>query len=157
MKTYKELQNKLDELSESYETVGGAARGAHSNFGVHRVEHPEQVGRLNAFLNAFTQMEFLDPRSAIAQLRHKFNLAGLEFDWNNQSSVDVENTMNIPLERWGGSFGTIPTHNLMKDGFYRGDNIKEFNNGVGLSLRLDVHQEDSGLYQMDAKIVPQTG
>ena len=118
MKTYKELQEKLDNLSESSYTVGGAARGAHSNFGVHRVEHPEQVGRLNAFLNSFTQMEFLDPRSAVAQLRHKFNLSGLEFEWNNQSSVDIENTMNIPLERWGGSFGTIPTHNLMKDGVF---------------------------------------
>ena len=60
----------------------------------------------------------------------------------------------LPLARWGGSFGTTPTHNLMKDGFYRGDNIKEFNNGVGLALRLEVFQEDDGLYQMDAKVVP---
>ena len=42
----------------------------------------------------------------------------------------------------------------MKDGFYRGDNIKEFNGGVGLALKLEVYQEDDGLYQMDAKIVP---
>tara|TARA_R110002020_G_scaffold142243_2_gene314425 strand:- start:155 stop:625 length:471 start_codon:yes stop_codon:yes gene_type:complete len=154
MKTYKELKNKLSTISEGEETTGGAARSAHSDYGVHRIENTEQVGRLNAFLNAFTQMEFLDPKSAISQVRHKFNLAGLDFKWNNKSNLVLDHTTVLPLERWGGSFGTTPTHNLMKDGFYRGDNIKEFNGGVGLALRLEVYQEDDGLYQMDAKIVP---
>ena len=125
MKTYKELQEKMDTITEGQETVGGASRSAHSDFGVHRIEHPEQLGRLNAFLNAFTQMEFLEPKSAIATIRH------------------------------GGSFGTTPTHDL-KQGFYRGDNIAEFNDGKGLELSIDVYQEDGGLYQMDAKIMPST-
>jgi len=99
-------------------------------------------------------MEFLDPKSAVGQIRHKFNLAGLDFDWTNASTIDVDETMNLPLKRWGGSFGTIPTHNLMKDGFYKSDNISEFNGGKGLSLRLEVFQEDDGLYQMDAKVIP---
>ena len=47
MKTYKELQKKIEPIIEGQETVGGAARSAHSDFGVHRVEHPEQLGRLN--------------------------------------------------------------------------------------------------------------
>tara|TARA_Y100001963_G_scaffold138346_1_gene202999 strand:+ start:1207 stop:1674 length:468 start_codon:yes stop_codon:yes gene_type:complete len=153
MKTYKELQEKIDTLIEGEETVGGAARSAHSDFGVHRIEHPEQVGRLNAFLNAFTQMEFLDPKSAIATMRHKLNLAGLDFDWNNFSTFTPEETLKLPLSRWGGSFGTTPTHDLSQ-GFYKGDNIAEFNDGKSISLNIDIYQEDSGLYQMDAKIVP---
>ena len=155
MKTYKKLQEKLQTVSEGQETVGGAARSAHSDFGVHRIEHPEQVGRLNAFLNAFTQMEFLDPKSAIATIRHKLNLAGMDFEWTNANTVKAEETLNLPLSRWGGSFGTTPLHDLRK-GFYRGDNISEFNGGVGLSLSVDVFQEDGGLYQLDAKIVPTT-
>ena len=99
-------------------------------------------------------MEFLDPRSGIAQIRHKMNLAGLDFEWNNKSKLNQDGITNLPLSRWGGSFGTTPEHDLMRDGFYRGDNISEVNNGKGLSLRLEVHQEDLGLYQMDAKIVP---
>ena len=97
MKTYKNLQEKLQTVSEGQETVGGAGRSAHSDFGVHRIEHPEQVGRLNAFLNAFTQMEFLDPKSAIATIRHKLNLAGMDFEWNNNSTITTENSLNIPL------------------------------------------------------------
>ena len=155
MKTYKELQEKMDTIIEGQETVGGAARSAHSDFGVHRIEHPEELGRLNAFLNAFTQMEFLEPKSAIATIRHKLNLAGLDFEWNNKSTFTPEETLKLPLARWGGSFGTTPTHDL-KQGFHRGDNIAEFNNGKGLELSIDVYQEDGGLYQMDAKIVPST-
>ena len=154
MKTYKELQEKLSTLVEGEETAGGAARSAHGDFGVHRIEHPAQVGRLNAFLNAFTQMEFLDPKSGVAQIRHKMNLAGLDFEWNNKSELNRDGVTNLPLSRWGGSFGTKPDHDLLKDGFYRGDNISDIGNGKGLSLRLEVHQEDAGLYQMDAKIVP---
>ena len=152
MKTYKELQQKIN---EGQETSGGAARSAHGDFGVHRIEHPEQLGRLNAFLKAFTQMEFLDPKSSIATLRHKLNLAGFEFEYNSTTALNLEGNTMFPLERWGGSFGTTPTHDL-KTGFYKGDNIKEFNGGTGLNLSIDVHQEDGGLYQIDAKIVPST-
>ena len=98
-------------------------------------------------------MEFLDPKSAIATIRHKLNLAGMDFEWNNNSTITTENSLNIPLNRWGGSFGTTPTHDL-KTGFYKGDNISEFNGGVGLSLNIDVYQDEGGLYQMDAKIIP---
>jgi len=155
MKTYKELQEKIDTIAESAYVSGGAARGAHSEFGVHRIENDEQVGRINAFLNAFTDKEFLSPKTAIAQIRHKLNMSGLDFEWNNASVVTNE-TMNLPLTRWGGSFGTTPTHDL-KTGFYKGDNIKEFNDGVGLSLRVNADQEDGGLYIIDARIITATG
>jgi hypothetical protein len=158
MKTYKELQEKIDTIAESGggEVVnGGAARSARDDFGIHRVENEEQVGRLNAFLNSFTDKEFLSPKTALVQIRHKMNTAGLDFEWNNNSTITAEE-LHLPLARWGGSFGTTPTHDL-KTGFYRGDNIKEFNNGVGLSLRISADQEDGGLYLLDAKIVPSVG
>jgi len=156
MKTYKELQNDIELVLENEVITGGAARSARSDFGIHRIEQDSQVGRMNAFLNAFTDREFLDPRSAVAQIRHKFNLSGLDFEWDNNSNVTKE-SMNLPLKRWGGSFGTIPTHNLMKDGFYKSDNISEFNGGKGLSLKINANQEDGGLYFIDAKIVPSKG
>jgi len=153
MKTYKELQEDIQVIMETEETIGGAAQSAHSHSGLHYIEQDENVGRLNAFLNAFTDREFLDPKTAVAQIRNKFNQAGLDFQWNNNSKLTNE-TVKIPLLRWGGSFGTIPTHDLMKDGFYKSDNIKEFNNGQGLALKITAEQPDHGLYTIDAKIVP---
>jgi len=154
MKTYKKLQEDISTITESQVTVGGAARSAHSDFGVHRVDHPEQLVRLNSFLKAFTQREFIEPKNAVSQLRHKLNLAGLDFDWNNSSELSTDESTKLPLKRWGGSFGTTPTHNLLKQGFYTSDNISEFNNGVGLVLKIDLFQDDDGLYEIDAKIVP---
>ena len=154
MKTYKEIQEQIATITEGQETVGGAARSAHSDFGVHRTENPEQVIRLNSFLTAFTQREFIEPKSAVSLLRHKLNLAGLDFDWDNSSEISTNESTKLPLKRWGGSFGTTPTHNLLKQGFYTSDNISEFNNGVGLALKLDVFQDDDGLYEIDAKIIP---
>ena len=66
-----------------------------------------------------------------------------------------KNSRIRPGDPLAAAFGTTPTHDL-KQGFYKGDNIAEFNGGVGLNLSIDVYQEDSGLYQMDAKIVPNT-
>jgi len=156
MKSYKQLKEKLQTISEGQHIMGGAARSAHSDFGVHRIEDASQMLRLNSFLNAFTQREFLEPKTAIAQMRHKLNLAGLDFDWDNGSTVKTEQTMELPLKRWGGSFGTIPTHDLKK-GFYKSDNISEYNGGVGLALKVDVIQDDDGLYEIDAKIIPHEG
>jgi len=156
MKKYKELQEKIQTLSEGQYVAGGAARSAHSDFGVHRIEDENQILRLNSFLSAFTQREFLEPKTAIAQMKHKLNLAGLDFDWDNGSNVKTEEAMELPLKRWGGSFGTIPTHDLKK-GFYTSDNISEYNGGVSLALKVDVLRDDDGLYEIDAKIIPHEG
>tara|TARA_R110000737_G_scaffold45351_2_gene65467 strand:+ start:161 stop:640 length:480 start_codon:yes stop_codon:yes gene_type:complete len=156
MKTYKDLKETLSQITETQEVAGGAARSAHSDFGVHRIESQIQLARLNSFLNAYTQREFLDPKNAISEIRQKLNLAGLDFDWNNSSTISVDETKNLTLKRWGGSFGTTPTHNLMKQGFYTSDNISEFNNGIGLSLKVNLYRDDDGLYDLDAKIVPNT-
>jgi hypothetical protein len=41
----------------------------------------------------------------------------------------------------------------MKDGFHKSDNISEFNQGKGLSLKIESKQDDGGLFQINAKIV----
>ena len=55
MKKFKELTSKIDSLVENEHIFGGAARSAHSDYGVFRIENSEQLKRVNAFLNAFTQ------------------------------------------------------------------------------------------------------
>lgn len=146
---FKELNTFLTALFESEETTGGASRSAHSDYGIHRVENPEQLGRLNAFLSAFTQREFIEPKAAVALLRHKFNTIGLDFDWNASSNLqDGNNT--IPLNRYGGTFGKSLQTPYAE--FETTDGIKEFNNGKGLNLNLNLSTGEDGLYKLDAKI-----
>tara|TARA_R110002124_G_scaffold239802_3_gene404941 strand:+ start:353 stop:820 length:468 start_codon:yes stop_codon:yes gene_type:complete len=153
MITYKDLRENLNAITEGEETVGGAARSAHSDYGIHRIENPEQHGRLNSFINSFTNKEFIEPKAAMAQLRHKFNLAGLDFKWDNTSTFDEGNATLLPLSRYGGTFGTTPEHDL-STGFQVTDGIAEFNNGVSLSLSVNTHPGKNGLMKLDAEIVP---
>tara|TARA_R100001594_G_scaffold106632_1_gene141102 strand:- start:1201 stop:1665 length:465 start_codon:yes stop_codon:yes gene_type:complete len=151
MKKFKELTAKIDSLVENEHIFGGAARSAHSDYGVFRIENSEQLKRVNAFLNAFTQREFIEPKHGIAQIRHKFNQMGLEFDWTPQTSkIEYGEEMKLPLSRWGGSFGTTPEHDLLKDGFYRDDNFE----GTGFTLGLKVTSPNGGLCQIDAMVYP---
>ena len=139
----------LTDLFEGEETVGGAARSAHSDYGVHRVENPEQVQRLNAFLNSYTQREFIEPKAAIATLRHKLNTVGMDFDWN-ASSVLEDGNNTIPLNRYGGTFGKGMQTPYGE--FETTDGIKEYNNGKGMNLNINLSNTENGLYKIDAKI-----
>ena len=146
---FKELNTFLTTLFEGEETTGGASRSAHSDYGVHRVENPEQVQRLNAFLSSYTQREFIEPKAAIATLRHKFNTIGLDFDWNTSSVLEDGNN-TIPMTRFGGAFGKSLQTPYAE--FETTDGIKEYNNGKGMNLNLNLSTTENGLYKLDAKI-----
>ena len=147
---FKELNTFLETLFEGEELVGGASRSAHSDYGVHRVENPEQVQRLNAFLSAFTQREFIEPKAAVATLRHKLNTIGLDFEWNSSSHLQ-DGINSIPLNRYGGTFGK----NLQTPyaEFETTDGIKEYNDGKGMNLNLNLANTEGGLYKLEAKII----
>ena len=157
MKKFKQLKT---ELFESENMDGGALgqwptngpNSAHSDYGVHRIESEEQVQRLQAFVNSFMKREFLDPRAALSLLRVKLNLAGLDFDFNNKTEVTAERPMAFQLKRFGGTFGTTPTHNLMKDGFKVTDGVEDVLNGDHLVLNIDMKESDSGLFKMTGLI-----
>lgn len=158
MKNYKQLKTQL---YESENADGGAlggypaeksSRSASDDFGIHRTDNKEQVQRLQAFLHAFTSREYLDPRAALSLMRVKLNLADLDFDFNNKTAVPVGTPQYLVLKRFGGTFGTSPTHDLSK-GFQVTDGIEDSLNGDHLALRLTVTEAPSGLYKMDAKIV----
>ena len=93
MKKFKQLKQQLNE--DAYMDGGAlgqwptpnSTRSAFSDFGVHRVEHQEQLKRIQAFLNAFTSREYLEPRAALSLMRVKLNLAGFDFDFNRKTEI----------------------------------------------------------------------
>lgn len=152
MKSYKQLKKLLNEGEYMDGGALGAfptknsTRSAYSDEGVYRVEKPEQLQRLQAFLNAFTSKEYLDPRSALSLLRVKLNLAGLDFDFNNKTEIKGNQTINFKLNRFGGTFGTSPSHDLSK-GFETTDGLES-----PLTLIVSLGEAPSGLYKMSANI-----
>lgn len=162
MKKYKELKKKLHE-SEYVEgpVLGGwpapnSTRSASDDFGVHRIDHDSQIKRLQAFLTAFTGREYLDPRAALSLMRLKLNLAGIDFDFNNKTNLNSNQTTNFKVKRFGGTFGTTPEHDLSK-GFKVTDGVEDILGGDHLVLSVTITEAESGLYKMDAKLVRQSG
>lgn len=141
----KNFKNLITLLENEYADVGsvfngfssGFPRSAHSDAGVYR-DDSSQINRIHAFANAHLGGDYIDPAQAMKLLRAKINHAGLDFDYTNQTKLNVgRNTFQ--LNRYGEIFGTTPTTNLM-DGFDRG---KDY---VPLSLAFDLVKSPNGKY-----------
>jgi hypothetical protein len=160
MKSYKQLKKQL--IQESEYVDGGAlgqwptpdsTRSAADDVGIHRIELDSQVQKLQAFLHAFTSREYLDPRAALSLMRVKLNLAGLDFDFNKKTEISVGKPLFFKLNRFGGTFGTTPDHDLLKNGFKVTDGVEDILGGQHLALSIVISEAESGLYKMEAKIV----
>jgi len=152
MKRYKELTDFLTEMGpENTEVGGGDERSAHNDYGIYRIQNPEQLARVNAFINAMTQREFMDPKAALVQMRWKLNTAGLDFNFDGRNTI-TDGVKEYSLTRYGGSFGKNLTTPYNE--FERTDGISEYNDGNSLALRVNVEQAESGMYNIDASIIP---
>jgi hypothetical protein len=153
MKRYKELRKQLNESElQDGGALGGfpadrGSRSAFSDYGLYRVENEEQLKRLKAFINAFTSREYLEPRAALSLLRVKLNLAGLDFQFDAKTDLKTNQPMLFKLKRFGGTFGTSPTHDLSK-GFEVTDGFM----GDSLSLIVNIIDSETGLYVLDIKV-----
>ena len=121
MKRFKELRNQINELSEEYSEGGGfgydptlTSKGRDAQDKVRPVDYNKEddLERINAFISAFTSRSYLDPKSALYVLRAKMNLANVDFDLNKSTELETNKEYEFPLKRFGGSFGTSPTHDL---------------------------------------------
>lgn len=158
MKTWKDLCKNIrveeeirDEsvVMESEDAPWGQqTRSAHNDYGIHRTEQPSQIHKLNGVLHAFFREEVACPNTAMAVLKNKLNFSGLDFANRTEKLKLGEGSYSMSLNRFGGTFGTSPTHNLLKDGF----EVTDGTNGHPLTLHVHVSPSKTGLYQMTAHI-----
>ena len=154
MKTYSEIRKSIN---ESEATLGGGfadggnpmtkGRSATSDYGVQYTENPSQLKRLNAFVNAFTQKEYLDPRGAINLMRSKLNSTGLDFPFDNTIELNANENKTYRLLKYGGTFGKTPTTPHTE--FEETDGFEE---GKSYVLELNVLDNPNGLYKLEATI-----
>ena len=146
MKTFNELARNIMEAEDT--PAGGYSRSAHSHHGTHRVEDQEMLGRVNSFIHNYFQTEVQDKKAALIGLRQKLNQVGLDFQFTGKEELPVGEDFRIPITRYGGTFGTSPTHDL-RNGF-------EVTDGLESPLTLNVNCEylENGLYNINAKVAP---
>jgi len=160
MKKFKQLKQQLNE--DAYMDGGAlgqwptpnSTRSAFSDFGVHRVEHQEQLKRLQAFVHAFTSREYLEPRAALSLLRVKLNLAGFDFDFNKKTAIQTQTPIMFNLKRFGGTFGRSLTTPFGE--FETTDGFEGILDGDHLVLSIIIEEAPSGLYKLNAQIIRKT-
>tara|TARA_R110000824_G_scaffold137333_1_gene301411 strand:+ start:729 stop:1322 length:594 start_codon:yes stop_codon:yes gene_type:complete len=153
MKTYDQILQKINE--SEYGDGGGFGigdpgdshgRSAYSDAGIYRTESPAQMKRVNAFIKAFTQKEFLDPRAALGMLRAKLNITGLDFPLDKKVELNTENT-SFKLTRFGGTFGKA-----VDTPFDKFDETNGFADGKAFALNVKLTDGPNGLYKIEANI-----
>ena len=103
------------------------------NLGLFNVQDERVMQRLNAYVGALSQQEYMQPDAAMKQLNNKLNIVGLNF-LEPKIESDKGNA-TVELTQFGGRYGktTDNSTGAMSQG-------KEIENGDGIS-----HRKDSGL------------
>lgn len=106
---------------------------------------PETIQRINAFLGAMGNMEYLVPEHALNKMQEKLGRLSISFDMPDLS--EEGGTMSVPLTQFGGRIGKDETGEDVND-----DGISHRVEG-GLSLQIMHEPTAKGTHFIRAKIV----
>ena len=117
--------------NESHSTALNSAED--DNLGLFNVQDERVMQRLNGFVGAIAQQEYMQPDAAMKQLNNKLNIVGLNFV--EPKITGDKGNAKVEVTRHGGRYGKTSdnSNGPMSKG-------KEIENGDGIS-----HQKDGGL------------
>ncbi len=148
MKSFKNLVNQLAEDYSAVYTFGSDSDSLGSgSYDIHNIGNPENLKRLNQYIENFTAKSYFDPRQAVVELRAKLNTVGLDINVTQESAGEG----SFPITLFGGSFGKTPQtpHNE----FETSDGIVE-KLGHGLQMDVEFSETGDGMIHVDAQVVP---
>jgi hypothetical protein len=119
------------QFDESHSTALNSAED--DNLGLFNVQDERVMQRLNAYVGALSQQEYMQPDAAMKQLNNKLNIVGLNFVEPKIESDKGNAT--VELTQFGGRYGKTSdnSNGPMSKG-------KEQENGDGLS-----HKKEGGM------------
>jgi hypothetical protein len=122
-------------------------RSASSDKGVHYAfQSPEQLARLNQFIQSFLSGSYVDPRPAIKELAARLHVMGLTVEFDNTTPLRIgKNQFKVKV--FGDKFGVTPTTDLTKQPFDRGEDYPD------MILEINVMQTLEGYSLVGSKIL----
>ena len=115
------------------------------------VANPESLQKLNAYVGAIAEQEYLQPGAAMHQLAMKLGTIGLSYtipkiEGNNGKSV-------VELNQFGGRYGKTSDNTTSGDGdIENGDGISHRKEG-GLKLEFNWERQPNNTYKVFANLV----
>ncbi len=150
MKKFKQV------IQETAQSFGGsivtgfsepAPRSALSNRGVHYAfQEPEQLARLNSFVQSALGGSYLDPKEVLKEFSMKLATMGFALLFDN--TKELKRGVNIlRIKVFGEKFGVTTTTDLTKEPFDRGEDYPD------LIFRFNLMQNPSGFVFAEPKIL----
>ena len=131
-------------------------RFAHSsaeddNAGLFNVQDPASLQKLNGFVGALADKEYLQPNAAVEQLAMRLGTVGLNFTLPNIEG-DKGNAV-VEVSQYGGRYGKTPDNTNAGDGDIEdGDGISHKKEG-GLKLEFNWEKQANNTYKVFANLV----
>ena len=131
-------------------------RFAHSsaeddNLGLFNVEDPDSLQKLNGFVGALADKEYIQPLAAVEQLAMRLGTVGLNFTLPKIDS-DKGNT-TVEVNQFGGRYGKTPENATSGDSdIENGDGISHRKEG-GLKLEFNWEKQANNTYKVFANLV----
>ena len=121
------------QFDEAYTDRFAQTSAEDDNLGLVNIHDDKVVQRLNGYVGAINDREYLQPEAAIKQLQNKLEIVGLGFA-NPKVDSDKGNA-TVELTQFGGRYGKTPdnSNGPMSQG-------NEIEDGDGIS-----HKRDGGL------------
>ena len=145
MKTFKQ------HVKEGYHTQGKYGAGnvgvetsnavEDSVIGVHNIQDPDVLKRVNAFVGSIADQEYINPKAAMEQLANKLATIGLSFKVPSDGNATVE------VAQHGGRFGKDVDGSDIND-----DGISHRKEG-GLKIEFKSETLENGSHKVFAKLV----
>ena len=131
--------------------VGTTAQNLAVDFNINpsAVQEPEIVKKLNAFIGAVANAEFILPEHGIDKIRRSLSRVGFSFG-ATPTMEGQSGSFELPLTRFGGRFGKdtdTPTDEIIND-----DGISHMIEG-GLALKIQYEMLQNSSCRIFAKIV----
>ena len=114
------------------------------SIGVHNIQDPKVLERVNGFVGSIANQEYLNPKAALEQLASKLKTLGLEMSIPEMSG---NGSVNIEVNQFGGRFGKDIDGSDIKD-----DGISHKKEG-GLKLNVKYETLENGSSKVFAKLV----
>jgi hypothetical protein len=131
-------------------------RFAHSsaeddNAGLFNVQDPASLQKLNGFVGALADKEYLQPNAAVEQLAMRMGTVGLNFSLPNIEG-DKGNT-TVEVNQFGGRYGkTTDNANAGEGDIEDGDGISHKKEG-GLKLEFNWEKQANNTYKVFANLI----
>jgi hypothetical protein len=143
MKTFRQhIKEGMSPLGVGVETSNSVEDSA---VGVHNIENPEILKRVNAFVGSIANGEYIKPQHAVDQLREKLSRIGLTV--SPVSLTGDKGTVTAEVKQFGGRFGKDTDGSDIND-----DGISHRKDG-GLKLEISYETISNNSSKVYAKLI----